>query len=149
VAATCGAVALGIGAPLAQAQQVDWLTAGGDPQLTAWQCNETIQTKDNVRDMKLFWKIKLDNKPRQMPNLFPPLICGQRHDGGGRKGNRHRGRRVRQHLRHRRGGTLLLGAIRRSAVRRKLQLIAGSSASVAAAILGKSVSARGRLKDVS
>lgn len=50
---TCGAVALGIGAPLAQAQNVDRLTDGGDPQRTAWQRNETILTKDNVRDMKL------------------------------------------------------------------------------------------------
>ena len=26
--------------------------------------------------MKLLWKIKLDNQPRQMHNLFPPLIAG-------------------------------------------------------------------------
>ena len=59
-----------------QAQKADWLTDGGDPQRTAWQRNETLLTKANVKDMKLLWKIQLDNQPRQMHNLFPPLIAG-------------------------------------------------------------------------
>jgi outer membrane protein assembly factor BamB len=29
---------------------------------------------DNVGNMKLLWKLKLDNEPRQMHSLFPPLI---------------------------------------------------------------------------
>ena len=63
--------------PGAQAKRkADWLTDGGDPQRTAWQRNETILTKDNVKDMKLLWKIQTDNQPRQMHNLFPPLIAG-------------------------------------------------------------------------
>ena len=63
--------------PAAQTQnRANWLTDGGDPQRTAWQQNETILTKDNVKDMKLLWKIKLDNQPRQMHSLFPPLIAG-------------------------------------------------------------------------
>ncbi len=74
----CSAIAVGIAAaPHGQVQKkADWLTDGGDPQRTAWQRNETILTKDNVKDMKLLWKIKLDNQPRQMHNLFPPLIAG-------------------------------------------------------------------------
>ena len=71
-----GAAATWIAAPGAQTQKTDWLTDGGDPQRTAWQRNETILTKDNVKDMRLLWKIKLDNQPRQMHNLFPPLIAG-------------------------------------------------------------------------
>ena len=63
-------------APHAQTQKADWLTDGGDPQRTAWQRHETILTKDNVKNMKLLWKITLDNQPRQMHNLFPPLIAG-------------------------------------------------------------------------
>jgi outer membrane protein assembly factor BamB len=59
-----------------QAPKADWLTDGGDPQRTAWQRNETLLTKANVKDMKLLWKIQLDNQPRQMHNLFPPLIAG-------------------------------------------------------------------------
>ena len=67
--------------PAAQGQQstakTDWLTDGGDPQRTAWQRHETLLTKDNVKDMKLLWKVKLDNQTRQMHSLFPPLIAGR------------------------------------------------------------------------
>src|SRR5438093_11975544 len=58
-----------------QAQKADWLTDGGDPQRTAWQRNETLLTKANVKDTKLLWKVQLDNQPRQMHNLFPLLIA--------------------------------------------------------------------------
>jgi outer membrane protein assembly factor BamB len=57
-------------------RKADWLTDGGDPQRTSWQRHETILTKDSVKDMKLLWKIQTDNQPRQMHNLFPPLIAG-------------------------------------------------------------------------
>src|SRR5437870_12684479 len=74
---------LGLGAALvsivtssAQQKKADWLTDGGDPQRTAWQRNETILTKDTVKDMKLLWKVRTDNQPRQMHNLVPPLIAG-------------------------------------------------------------------------
>src|SRR5215470_8175073 len=61
----------------AQAQKkADWLTDGGDPQRTAWQKNETILSPTTVKDMKLLWKIKLENEPRQMHSLFPALIAG-------------------------------------------------------------------------
>ncbi len=60
----------------AQQKKADWLTDGGDPQRTAWQRNETILTKANVKEVKLLWKIQLDNQPRQMHSLFPPLIAG-------------------------------------------------------------------------
>ena len=53
----------------------DWLTDGGDPQRTAWQRDEKIFTLENVDQTKLLWKIKLDNEPRQMHALFPPLIA--------------------------------------------------------------------------
>src|SRR5262244_1472515 len=55
----------------------DWLTDGGNPQRTAWQQDEQILTTANVKDMKLLWKIKLDNQPRQMHNLLPALIVGR------------------------------------------------------------------------
>ena len=72
-----GAAAFWIIAPAAQApKKADWLADGGDPQRTAWQRNETILNKDNVKDMKLLWTVKLDNQPRQMHSLFPPLIAG-------------------------------------------------------------------------
>jgi outer membrane protein assembly factor BamB len=52
----------------------DWLTDGGNSMRTAWQKDEKIFTLDNVKSTKLLWKIKLDNEPRQMHSLFPPLI---------------------------------------------------------------------------
>src|SRR5262249_1874657 len=57
-------------------KKADWLTDGGDPQRTAWQKNETILSPSTVKDMKLLWKIKLDNQAREMHSLFPPLIVG-------------------------------------------------------------------------
>src|SRR5688572_8047230 len=54
----------------------DWLTDGGDTRRTNWQQDEKIITKTNVKDLKLIWKVKLDNKPRQMHSLLEPLIIG-------------------------------------------------------------------------
>ena len=58
----------------ALAWSADWLTDGGNPQRTAWQQDEKILTPANVGGMKLLWKLKLDNQPRVMHSLFPPLI---------------------------------------------------------------------------
>jgi outer membrane protein assembly factor BamB len=55
----------------------DWLTDGGDSKRTAWQRDEKIFTTANVGQTRLLWKIKLDNEPRQMHSLFPPLIVGR------------------------------------------------------------------------
>jgi outer membrane protein assembly factor BamB len=52
----------------------DWLTDGHDPQRTGWQKDEKILAVSNVAKMKLLWKLKTDNEPRQMHSLFPPLI---------------------------------------------------------------------------
>src|ERR1017187_9204510 len=67
----------------AAAWGADWLTDGGNPQRTAWQKDERILTLDNVKNMKLLWKLKLDNEPRQMHSLFPPLIVGQLNTSAG------------------------------------------------------------------
>src|SRR5215472_7895912 len=63
----------------------DWLTDGGNSQRTAWQKDEKILTLSNVKDMKLLWKIKLDNEPRQMHSLFPPLIIDRVNTSSGPK----------------------------------------------------------------
>lgn len=62
-------------APRAQSKKVDWLTDGGDSRRTAWQQHETLLAKDTIKDTTLLWKVHLDNQPRQMHNLFPPLIA--------------------------------------------------------------------------
>jgi outer membrane protein assembly factor BamB len=66
-------------------QGADWLTDGGNPQRTAWQKDEKIFNPENVKNMKLLWKIKLDNEPRQMHSLFPPLIINRVNTGAGPK----------------------------------------------------------------
>ena len=53
----------------------DWPTDGGSPRRTAWQQDETVLTPTSVKDMKLIWKLKFDNQPREMHSLFPPLIA--------------------------------------------------------------------------
>src|SRR5262245_16921278 len=55
----------------------DWLTDGYDVRRTNWQRDETKLTPENVKGLKLLWKIKLDNEPRQMHNLLEPLVIGR------------------------------------------------------------------------
>ena len=51
-----------------------WPTDGASPQRDAWQRDEKVLSTDNVKGMKLLWKLKLDNQPREMHSLFPPVI---------------------------------------------------------------------------
>src|SRR5215469_14639762 len=60
----------------------DWLTDGNNPQRTNWQKDEKILTRANAKDIKLLWKLKLDNQPREMHSLFPPLIAERVNIGG-------------------------------------------------------------------
>lgn len=52
----------------------EWLTDGGDIRRTNWQRDEKILSPSTVKDMKLLWRVKLDNQPRQMHSLLPPLV---------------------------------------------------------------------------
>jgi outer membrane protein assembly factor BamB len=61
----------------AQGGTANWLTDGGDVRRTAWQRDEEILTTSNAKDIRLLWKLQLDNQPRQMHSLFPPLIVGR------------------------------------------------------------------------
>lgn len=72
----CAAVAL---------SAADWPTDGGNPQRTAWQQDETILNKSNVGNLKLLWSLKLDNVPREMHSLFPPVITDQIKTNNGSK----------------------------------------------------------------
>ena len=86
----------------------DWLTDGGDTKRTNWQKDETIFTTANVKDMKLLWKIKLDNEPRQMHSLLEPLVIGSLETKQRTEAGRHSGRRLGQCLRDRCGDGELL-----------------------------------------
>ena len=67
-------ILIAISAGCALLRGADWPTDGGNPQRTAWQQDEKILDKNNVKNLKILWKIKLDNQPQEMHSLFPPLI---------------------------------------------------------------------------
>jgi len=60
----------------------DWTTDGGDAQRTGWQKDETILTKDNVKNLKLLWKLKTDNVSRALFSFTPALILQNVRAGG-------------------------------------------------------------------
>ncbi len=63
----------------AKAQRgVDWMTGNGDAQRSAWVRADAKISKESLQDPKrkpgfqFLWKLKLDNKPRQLNSLAPP-----------------------------------------------------------------------------
>ena len=52
----------------------EWATASGSPQRDNWQRNDTRITKDNAKNLKLLWKLKLDNEAVQMHALMEPIV---------------------------------------------------------------------------
>ena len=55
----------------------DWTTDGGDNQRTGWNKNEKTLTRDNVKNLKLLWKLHTDNPVRALHSLMPVLVLGQ------------------------------------------------------------------------
>ena len=53
----------------------DFLMEGIDAGRTGWLRDEKVFTLANVGGMKLLWTLQLDSKPREMHNLFAPLIA--------------------------------------------------------------------------
>ena len=67
--------ASGLHGSLAQSTQVpEWPTGSFDQQRDAWQRNETKFTVDNVKNTRLLWKLKTDNKPMGMQSFREPII---------------------------------------------------------------------------
>src|SRR6185503_14050886 len=50
----------------------DWLTFGYDPERTGWARGETTLNKDNVGQLRLLWKTKLDAVPNNI-NTYSTL----------------------------------------------------------------------------
>jgi outer membrane protein assembly factor BamB len=63
----------------------DWLTDGGDNQRTGWNKQEKILTKDNVKNLKLLWKLETRNQVRALHSLLPVLVVGQMATSSGTK----------------------------------------------------------------
>src|SRR5262245_10041809 len=53
----------------------EYLSGGVDLGRTGWIKDEKVFTTANVKDMKLLWKVTIDSTPRQMHNLFQPLVA--------------------------------------------------------------------------
>src|SRR6187549_2578128 len=60
-----------------QGKLYDWLTDGGDNQRTGWNKDERVLTKDNVKNLKLLWKLETRNQVRALHSLMPVLVVGQ------------------------------------------------------------------------
>ena len=69
----------------ADVQPYDWTTDGGDNQRTGWNKAERTLTKDNVRNLKLLWKIDTGNEPRALHGLMPVLVIGRLNTASGPK----------------------------------------------------------------
>lgn len=54
----------------------DWWSYGGDAQRTGWEKNDQKFTKEDVKDFKLLWKMKLDNQQKGLRTLSAPVILG-------------------------------------------------------------------------
>ena len=77
-ALVAGGLAFWLGGSVSAQQEktgkANWLTDGGDSQRTSWQRNEKLIGKPTAKDIKLLWTLQTDNQPRQLHNLFAPLI---------------------------------------------------------------------------
>ncbi len=63
------AIAVGCAALMA-----NWPTFGGDPQRSGWAKDETAISPDSVKHFELLWKLKLDNQPKELNSLTPPIV---------------------------------------------------------------------------
>lgn len=52
----------------------NWLTYGGNPQRTGWASEESLLTKENVKQVKLVWKVELPNQAKLLNSLTAPLV---------------------------------------------------------------------------
>lgn len=53
----------------------EWVTDGGNSQRTGWQKNEHILNKQNVKNLKILWKIETGNQPRALHSMMPAVIA--------------------------------------------------------------------------
>src|SRR5437762_3961390 len=93
VLVTCGALAWGTGSvreAVVRAQGggaalYDWAVDGGDNQRTGWNREEKTLTKDNVKDLKLLWKMSTANQVRALHSLMPVIVAAQLNTSQGMK----------------------------------------------------------------
>lgn len=65
-------------APHVRAQRLaEWPTHSGDPQRTGWQKYAPSITPESVKNFKLLWTMKFENKQKGLYSLMEPLIVGR------------------------------------------------------------------------
>ncbi len=52
----------------------DWLTFAGDAQRTGWARGEDTLNRDNVKGLKLDWRLRLENEVKELNGLTVPVI---------------------------------------------------------------------------
>src|SRR5947209_9278554 len=50
-----------------------WLTFGGDSQRSGWARDETVISRESVKQFQLLWKLKVENEPKELNALTPPI----------------------------------------------------------------------------
>lgn len=63
----------------------DWPTFGHDPQRTGWAANERTFTPENVSNLELKWKTRVDNKASSLYALTSPIVAVDVSTSGGIK----------------------------------------------------------------
>lgn len=53
----------------------DWPMFGHDPQRTGWATDERTLTPENVSNIELKWKVKVDNQSSLLYALTPPIVA--------------------------------------------------------------------------
>ncbi len=52
----------------------NWPTFAGSPQRDGWAKEETTLSVENAKDIKLEWKVQLDNKSKELNSLTAPVV---------------------------------------------------------------------------
>jgi outer membrane protein assembly factor BamB len=76
VLALLGVPCIFAAAAIAQPRPANWPTYGGDAQRSGWEKADARISKDTIKDLQLLWKMKLENQPKGLRPLLPPLILG-------------------------------------------------------------------------
>lgn len=69
-----GSVLLTLAILIPLAAGASWLTFGGDSQRSGWAKDETAISTESVKQLQLLWKLKLDNEPKELNALTPPIV---------------------------------------------------------------------------
>ncbi|MGH9668340.1 MAG: PQQ-binding-like beta-propeller repeat protein, partial [Bryobacteraceae bacterium] len=51
-----------------------WPAFGGNPQRDSWARDENVLTKENVKSLKLVWKVHLNSAPKELTSLTAPIV---------------------------------------------------------------------------